>query len=119
MFFGLLWKYKWGLKLYPGGKWDSSRPAYSGQHKAQEIYEHLLGHQVPGGDNPHQQNNTSGDKTRPMLIIPEAVLSCAKAWHLKVGSAGLEKEEGTALCRWVDIHGSTWMCNPFTIFLSV
>lgn len=74
-------------------------------------------HQVPHGDSPFQQNSKRGDKARHRQIIPEAALSCGSAWQHKTGSAGLEKEEGAALCWWVEIPGSTWVNKPLDVFL--
>lgn len=89
---------------------------YLGQWNAQESHEHLMEHQVPHGDSPFQQNRKRGDKARHRQIVPEAALRCGSAWQ-DPGSAGLEKEEGAALCWWVEIPGSTRVSKPLDVFL--
>lgn len=91
---------------------------YLEQWNAQESHEHLLEHRVPCGDSPHQQSSTRGDKARPRLTIPEAAVNCDSAWQPKSEPAGLEKE-GAALCRRVEIPGSTWVNKPLDVLLFV
>lgn len=68
-------------------------------------------HWVPGWNNPIPQDCVRMDKGRHKLFTPEAALGCANTWQPESGSSGLEKEEGAALCRWVEIHGCT-TCKP-------
>lgn len=103
--FGLLRKYKRELKLNLGSEWEPSGPTWCvgvpwASIRSTECQAGITqSHKIVWG---WIKADTNCSPLRPLWAVPTP-------GSLRVDL--LEKEEGAALCRWVEIHGCT-TCKP-------